>query len=43
MKLVLIIVAAVVIAGSVFADWKWRRWMEARRRDRGPADGRPLD
>jgi membrane-anchored protein YejM (alkaline phosphatase superfamily) len=40
MKLILIIVAVVVIAGSVFADWKWRRWMEARRRER---DGRPLD
>jgi hypothetical protein len=43
MKLILIIVAVVVIAGSVFADWKWRRWMEARRRERGSADGSSLD
>ncbi|MGA2250374.1 hypothetical protein [Terracidiphilus sp.] len=34
MKLILIIVVAVVIAGSVFADWKWRKWVEARRRER---------
>jgi hypothetical protein len=39
MKLILIIVAVVVIAGSVFADWKWRRWMEARRHER---DDNPL-
>ena len=43
MKLILIIVAVVVIAGSVFADWKWRRWIEARRRERGPGPGHSLD
>jgi len=34
MKLIFILVAAVVIAGSLFADYKWRQWMNARRRDR---------
>jgi hypothetical protein len=33
MKLILAIIAAIVIAGSVFADYKWRQWMAARRRD----------
>jgi hypothetical protein len=35
MKLFLVIAAVVVIAGSFYADWKWRQWMAARRRDRG--------
>jgi hypothetical protein len=34
MKIVLIVVALVIVAASVFADYKWRRWMAARRRDR---------
>lgn len=34
MKLILVIAAVVVIAASLFADYKWRRWMAARRRDR---------
>jgi hypothetical protein len=34
MKLLLIIVAAAVLLGSVVADYLWRRWMEDRRRDR---------
>jgi hypothetical protein len=33
MKLVLIVLAALIIAGSVFADYKWRQWMAARRRE----------
>jgi hypothetical protein len=33
MRLILAVVAVVVIAGSVFADYKWRQWMAARRRD----------
>jgi hypothetical protein len=33
MKIVLIIVALVVVAGLAFADHKWRRWMADRRRD----------
>jgi hypothetical protein len=39
MKLVLIIVVVVVIAGSVFADWKWRQWMAARRREHERGSG----
>ncbi len=34
MKIVLAIVAILIIAGSVFADYKWRQWMTARRRER---------
>ena len=34
MKLILAIVAIVIIAASIFADWKWRRWMAARKRER---------
>ncbi|HEY3626308.1 MAG TPA: hypothetical protein VGL00_08485 [Terracidiphilus sp.] len=34
MKFLLIIVAVLVVAGSVFADYKWRQWMAARRRER---------
>ncbi|HEX8812966.1 MAG TPA: hypothetical protein VF742_13325 [Terracidiphilus sp.] len=34
MKLILIIIVAAAIVGSIFADWKWRQWMEARRRER---------
>ena len=34
MKVILGIVAVVLIAGSIFADYKWRQWMAARRRER---------
>lgn len=34
MKLALIIVAIVLVAVSAFADYKWRKWMEARRHER---------
>jgi hypothetical protein len=34
MKILLGILAAVLIAAFVFADYKWRHWMAARRRDR---------
>ncbi len=33
MKLLLAIVAVILIAGSLYADYKWRRWVAARRRD----------
>ena len=39
MKIVLAILAAIVIAGSFFADYKWRQWMAARRREREDFDG----
>ncbi len=34
MKIVLAIVAILIIAGSLFADYKWRQWMSSRRRER---------
>jgi hypothetical protein len=34
MKLFLGIVALAVVAGSFFADYKWRQWIAARKRDR---------
>jgi hypothetical protein len=34
MKIFLGILAVVLVAASVFADYKWRQWMAARRRDR---------
>jgi hypothetical protein len=34
MKIILGILALVLVAASVVADYKWRQWMAARRRDR---------
>jgi hypothetical protein len=34
MKILLGILAVVLVAASFFADYKWRQWMAARRRDR---------
>jgi hypothetical protein len=34
MRLILGIVGAVIIIGSLIADYKWRQWMAARRRER---------
>ena len=34
MKIVLAIVVIAVIVGSLIADYKWRKWMLERRRDR---------
>lgn len=34
MKAFLIVVAILMIGGSLFADYKWRQWMAARRRER---------
>ena len=34
MMLALIVIVALVIAGSVWADYRWRRWIAERRRDR---------
>jgi hypothetical protein len=34
MKILLAILAAVLAAALLFADYKWRQWMAARRRDR---------
>lgn len=34
MMLLLVVAAVVVIAGSFYADYKWRQWMAERRRSR---------
>jgi hypothetical protein len=34
MKIFLGILAVVVVLASFWADYKWRQWMAARRRDR---------
>ena len=34
MIIALVILAIIVIAGSILADYRWRRWMAERRRDR---------
>jgi hypothetical protein len=34
MKIILGIVGILVVGGSLFADYKWRQWMTARRRER---------
>jgi hypothetical protein len=34
MKVVLVILVLAVLAGSILADYKWRKWMAERRRDR---------
>ncbi len=33
MRLLLAILAVVIVAASIFADYKWRKWI-AKRRDR---------
>jgi len=33
MKLVLVILIVVILASSIYADYRWRRWMAARRRE----------
>jgi hypothetical protein len=40
MKFVLIAVAVLVLAASLVADYKWRQWMAARRRERDQPDPR---
>ncbi|MGD0346097.1 MAG: hypothetical protein ABSA85_05035 [Terracidiphilus sp.] len=40
MKLVLTIAAVLVLAGSLVADYKWRQWMAARRRERDDSEPR---
>ena len=34
MKIAIGIIAVVLVVASFFADYKWRQWMAARRRDR---------
>jgi len=32
-KIILIVIVLALVAASVFADYKWREWMAARRKD----------
>jgi len=34
MKIFLAIVAVLLVAGSIVADYKWRGWMAARKQER---------
>ncbi len=34
MKIFFAILAVLIIGGSIFADYKWRKWMTARRQER---------
>ena len=34
MKILLGILAVALVAASLFADYKWRQWLAARKRDR---------
>ena len=34
MMIFLIAAAILIVAGSIFADYKWRRWIARHRRDR---------
>ena len=34
MKLALAILAVLLIVASLYADYKWRQWIAARKRDR---------
>jgi hypothetical protein len=34
MKLILAIVVIAIVAGSFYADYRWRKWIAARRRER---------
>jgi hypothetical protein len=31
---ILIIVVLAIVAGSFYADYRWRKWVDARRRER---------
>jgi len=34
MKILIAILVIALVAGSLFADYKWKRWMAERKRDR---------
>jgi hypothetical protein len=38
MNFIFAIIAAVIIAASFYADYKWRRWMAARHRENDSHD-----
>ena len=38
MTTALIILGVILLSASLFADYKWKQWMAARRRERDTAD-----
>jgi hypothetical protein len=38
MKILLVVLLLVVVAGSVYADYRWRMWVSNRRRERDEHD-----
>jgi len=34
MKIILIIIVVLIVAASLFADYKWRQWLARNRQDR---------
>jgi hypothetical protein len=38
MKLAFAIIAILIVAVTIYADYRWRRWMAARRQDRNRLD-----
>ncbi len=43
MKLLLATLAILLLAGSIFADYKWRQWMAARKSQHHNPDRRDLE
>jgi hypothetical protein len=42
MKILLVILAVLVVAASIYGDYKWKQWMSARKLQRqGPAADDP--
>lgn len=41
MKILLGILAVLVVAGSLVADYKWRQWINSRREQEGRSAGTP--
>ena len=43
MKVLLLFFAVVVVAALLYADYKWRQWMKARKRERSKEIDRPVN
>jgi hypothetical protein len=40
MKLIAVLAVLIIVVASLLADYEWRKWLSARRRDR---EGAPRD
>jgi hypothetical protein len=43
MKIFLIVIVVMLVAGLLWADYRWRRWMDARRRERNAGQDRGVN